>query len=311
MRHALLVIVSLLFSSQLALAQPSTQQQKLVANNAIGAAVQGASVALSADGNTAIVGGPGDNSNTGAAWVWTRSSDIWTQQSKLVGTGAIGPIGPAQGQSVALSADGNTAIVGGNVDNAGAGAAWVWTRNNGVWTQQQKLVANDAVGRAFQGFSVALSADGNTAIVGGPSDNTSGPNLSVGAAWVWTRSNGVWTQQTKLIANNTLLGPEQGFSVTLSADGNTAIVGGPLDAGGAPGGAWIYTRSSGVWMQTNTLFPFDPHGRPQHGFSVALSADGNTAIVGGPFDLSPRNSSAGAAWVYTRLSFPPWNRPSW
>ena len=72
MRHALLVIVSLLFSSQLALAQPSTQQQKLVANNAIGAAVQGASVGLSADGNTAIVGGPGDNSNTGAAWVFIK-----------------------------------------------------------------------------------------------------------------------------------------------------------------------------------------------------------------------------------------------
>jgi hypothetical protein len=56
-RHALLVIVSLLFSPQMALAQ-LTQQAKLVANNAVTAAAQGFSVALSSDGNTAIVGGP-------------------------------------------------------------------------------------------------------------------------------------------------------------------------------------------------------------------------------------------------------------
>jgi len=248
MRHALLVIVSLLFSSQLALAQPSTQQQKLVANNAIGAAVQGASVALSADGNTAIVGGPGDNSNTGAAWVWTRSSDIWTQQSKLVGTGAIGPIGPAQGQSVALSADGDTAIVGGNVDNAGAGAAWVWTRSSDIWTQQSKLVGTGAIGPIgpAQGQSVALSADGNTAIVGGNVDNA-----GAGAAWVWTRNNGVWTQQQKLVANDAVGRAFQGFSVALSADGNTAIVGGPSDNTSGPnlsvGAAWVWTRSNGVW----------------------------------------------------------------
>ena len=82
MRHALLVIVSLLFSSQLALAQPSTQQQKLVANNAIGAAVQGASVALSADGTTALAGGTGDKGGAGAAWVFVggaplRPARVW------------------------------------------------------------------------------------------------------------------------------------------------------------------------------------------------------------------------------------------
>jgi hypothetical protein len=86
------------------------------------------------------VGGYGDNSNTGAAWVYTRSGGVWTQQgSKLVGTGVIGSA--EQGRSVALSGDGNTAIVGGNVDNSLTGAAWVYTRSNGVWTQQgSKLV---------------------------------------------------------------------------------------------------------------------------------------------------------------------------
>jgi hypothetical protein len=86
-------------------------------------AQQGISVALSADGNTAIVGGPFDNSNAGAAWVFTRNGGMWTQQGdKLVGSGASGDAG--QGNSVALSC--NTAIVGGPLDNSSAGAAWAF-----------------------------------------------------------------------------------------------------------------------------------------------------------------------------------------
>src|SRR5208282_6465388 len=87
---------------------------------------QGYSVALSEDGNTAIWGGHSDNEDVGAAWVFTRSGTTWTQQgSKLVGTGATGQA--QQGYSVALSALGNAAIVGGPYDNSFAGAAWVFT----------------------------------------------------------------------------------------------------------------------------------------------------------------------------------------
>jgi len=131
--------------------------------------VQGNSVALSSDGNTALVGGNLDNGITGAAWVYIRDGNgVWTQQGgKLVGTGAAGSA--RQGSSVALSSDGNTAIVGGKEDNGDAGAAWVYIRNgNGVWTQQgAKLVGSGAVGPARQGVSVALAGDGNTALVGG------------------------------------------------------------------------------------------------------------------------------------------------
>jgi hypothetical protein len=125
----------------------------------------------------------------GAAWVYTRSGAVWTQQgSKLVGSGAVG-FGD-QGWSVALSADGNTAIVGGPDDNSSIGAAWVFTRSGGFWTQQSsKLVGTGAVisgAGVLQGYSVALSADGNTAIIGGPFDNAdvAGGN-TVGAAWVF------------------------------------------------------------------------------------------------------------------------------
>jgi hypothetical protein len=195
---------------------------KLVGTGAVGVANQGRSAALSADGNTALVGGHGDNSGAGAAWVYTRSNGVWAQQgNKLVGTGAVGVA--SQGRSAALSADGNTALVGGPSDNSGTGATWVFTRSNGVWTQQgNKLVGT---GAARQGSSVALSADGNTALVGGPFDN-----WSAGATWVFTRSNGVWTQQgNKLVGTGAVGAAEQGTSVALSADGNTALVGGPPD----------------------------------------------------------------------------------
>jgi len=113
---------------------------------------------------------------------------VWTQQgSKLVGTGAAGSA--QQGTSVALSSDGNTAIVGGPNDNGGAGAAWVYTRLGDVWTQQgSKMVGTGAAGSAQQGTSVALSSDGNTAIVGGPDDDSVSFNAHVGAAWVFVSS---------------------------------------------------------------------------------------------------------------------------
>jgi uncharacterized protein (TIGR03437 family) len=279
-----------------------TQQGgELAGTGAVGSADQGWSVALSADGNTAIVGGPSDSHDAGAAWVFTRSGGVWTQQgSKLVGIGSVGPY-VYQGWSVALSADGNTAIVGGfgdspNYQGVGIGAAWVFTRSGGVWTQQgSKLVGTGAVGSACQGLSVALSADGNTAIVGGDEDNN-----QAGAAWVFTRSGGVWTQQgSKLVGTGSVqgqYGAGQGYSVALSADGNTAIVGGAFDNAGA-GAAWVFTRSGGVWTQQGSkLVGTGSVGNAGQGRSVSLSADGNTAIVGALGD----NAGAEAAWVFTR-----------
>ena len=128
-----LISAAVLFSSQLALAQFSQQGPKMVGTDAVGMSEQSYSVALSRDGNTAIVGGDYDNGGIGATWVYTRSGSVWTQQgAKLVGTGAVGTA--KQGSSVSLSGDGNTAIVGAGGDNGGIGAAWVFTRSGTVWT---------------------------------------------------------------------------------------------------------------------------------------------------------------------------------
>ncbi len=270
-----------------------TQQGgKLVGNGTIGAAGQGITVALSADGKTAIVGGPYDRSSTGAAWIYGRDSDHWGQQgSKLVGRGAVGRA--RQGSSVALSGDGNTAIVGGAEDNAYTGAAWVYVRNGGVWTQQgDKLVGSGAVGHAGQGVAAALSEDGRTLIIGGAADNE-----GIGAAWIYVRSGAVWKQQgDKLVGSGSVGKAQQGDSVALSADGNTAIVGGPGDDSFA-GAAWIYSRSGGVWTQQGKkLVGIGAVGKAAQGHSVALSADGKTAMVGGPQD----NDYTGAAWIHNR-----------
>ena len=299
------------------------QQARLIGTGAVGGFWQTFSVALSADGNTAIAGGPGDNDHTGAAWVFTRSGGVWTQQgAKLVGTGAVGDA--QQGRSVALSGDGNTAIVGGPTDDGdkpgtvgSTGAVWIFTRSGGVWTQQgTKLVGTGAVGGAGQGWSIALSRDGNTAVAGGPYDNH-----HIGAAWVFTRSDGVWTQQgTKLVATGVVGVSEQGKSVALSANGNTAVLGAPSTDFStatltATGAARAFTRSGGVWTQqgsklvgtgavgaylgTSPTLSFGGitgAGGAQQGSSVALSGDGSTAVVGGPLD----NDFTGAAWVFIR-----------
>ena len=198
------------------------QGGKLTGGGAGGEAAFGADVALSADGNTALVGGPYDNGDAGAAWVFTRSGSTWTQEGlKLTGGGAVNP---AQfGWSVALSADGNTALVGGRLDNDGVGAAWVFTRSGSTWTQQgSKLTGAGASGFGLFGLDVALSADGNTAVIGGPEDNN-----GVGAMWVFTRSGSTWTQQGAKLTGSGMNGPAGfGASVAVSSNGNTALAGG-------------------------------------------------------------------------------------
>ena len=144
--NASVVLAALFFSSYLARAEFAQQGPKLVANDAIGAANQGWSVAISSDGNTAIVGGYADNSNIGAAWVFTRLGSTWSQQGpKLTGAGESGEGG--FGTSVALSADGNTALIGAPGDNFRKGAAWVFTRTGSTWTQQGgKLTGGGEIG---------------------------------------------------------------------------------------------------------------------------------------------------------------------
>jgi hypothetical protein len=183
--------------------------------------------------------------------------------------------------------------VGGWSDNSKTGTAWVFTRSGGIWTQQgKKLVGTDSVGSARQGMSVALSADGNTAIVGGPGDNPWDRSApfglgATGAAWVFTRSGGVWTQQNKLISTGVVA--RLGTSVALSADGNIAIVGGFAEDGGV---ALVFTRIGGQWAQDKKLVGTGAVGKSAP--SLALSADSSVIILGAS------NDNGGVGAVFTR-----------
>ena len=149
-------------------------------------------VALSSDGNTALVGNPAANSGDGAVSVFTRSGEEWTEQAKLT---AGADSGAFFGESVALSADGNTALIGGFRDNGFVGAAWVFTRSGATWTQQGAKLTGGESGTAYFGGSVALSSDGDTALIGAPRTGQGS-----GAAWVFVRSGEEWTNQAKFTA---------------------------------------------------------------------------------------------------------------
>jgi len=270
----------------------------------------GGAVALSSDGNTALIGGSLDGLGLGAAWIFTRSSGNWTQQAKLVGTGATGL--SQEGASVALSGDGNTAALGSTLDQNYLGAVWVFARSGTQWTQQAELDGNDASSEgANQGASIALSNDGSTLIEGGSADTATAPSGNTvieGAVWVFTRNNGVWTQQgPKLSAATGDNNSYQGTSVAISGDGNTLISGAP--GGVSPGGAYVFRRSGTTWSQSGGVLigtaAIDSGNGVAQGDSVALSADGSTAAVGGNGD----NGNVGAVWIFTTTGTSPPSQP--
>jgi predicted amidohydrolase len=285
-----------------------TQQQKLTASDLDTNDFFGFSASLSSDGNTAIVGAPQEdtspNTDNGAAYVFTRSGSVWTQQQKLLASDAASD--DLFGVSVALSLDGNTAIVGAQGESTSPytsnGAAYVFTRSGSTWTEQQKLVGSGSVNQSRFGVSVSLSSDGNTAIVGAYTESTS-PFLLNGAAYVFTRSGSTWTEQQKLTASDIEDTAQFGVSVSISANGNTAIIGANLEDTSPNlnnGAAYVFTRSGSTWTEQQKLLASDAASNDQFGFSVSLSSDGNTAIVGSPQeDTSPKTDN-GAAYVFTR-----------
>jgi uncharacterized protein (TIGR03437 family) len=220
------------------------------------------------------------------------------QGPKLLGTGVVGPRNGGQGSATAISADGNTIAFSGTADNNYTGAVWVFTRTNGVWSQQgAKLVCPDGFTELF-GISIGLSADGNDLIVG--------QNGQSNGAWVFTRTNGAWQFQQKLTASQGTVG--QGYSVAISGEGNTAILGDPNynlvtinGRSGTSGAAWVFVRNgSGVWSLQQSLVGSNMLSPAGQGGAVALSMDGNTAVLGGMWDNNPGGSSVGAAWIFTR-----------
>jgi hypothetical protein len=296
-RAAAVAFAILLSAASVASAQLSQQGSKLTPSGPVGSFLLfGQAVAVSADGNTAIVGSPEEGTGAGGARVFVRENGSWSQQGLRLfpndGVNQVGA-GPSFGNALALSADGNIAFIAGKRDNVSQGAVWVFTRTNGVWTQLgTKLTPNDGV--AFQQFgaSLAISPSGDTLLVGSDGGSV------VNAAWIFTRSGNAWIQQGSKLAPSTGASGSFGWSVALSSDGLTAIIGAPFHSGGLGGAAWVFVPIGGTWVQEGSvLTPNDASGETSlnFGYAVAMSADGNLAMVGGPWD-----DNAGAVWVFTR-----------
>lgn len=270
-------------------AQPIQPGQKLTGAGEIGAGKFGSGVALSTDGDTAVVGAPQNADGAGAAWVWTRSESSWGQQTELTAPEGAGD--GHFGRSVAVSASGTTALVGAPASRGYRGAAWVFTRSGSSWGQPAELTGGEAGRPGLFGRAVALSGDGNTAVIAAPLEDG-----GVGKVWVFTRSGSSWSEQAELTGGEGIGDSQFGCSVAVSDDGDTVIVGGRFDDGGV-GAAWVFTRSGSVWTQDGPkLTGTEEEGDGQFGYSVALSAEGETAMVGGPRD----DEGTGAAWVFTR-----------
>ena len=293
----------------------------------------GASVALSADGNTTAIAGPGENDSNGAVWVYTRSGSNWSEQTQLVadctsecanqGTGETSGL---FGASIGLSSDGNTLIAGAPYDETSEGAydegaAWVFTRSGSSWSEQAKLLAdctssctNEGSGESAYGdfgAAVALSGDGDTAVIGAPDDES-----GIGASWIFARSGSSWSEQSKLVADCTSSCANEGTgesdtgdfgnSVAVSEDGSTALIAGDYDSSGK-GAAWIFKSSGASWAEQTELVGdctsscanqgTGESGNGEFGSSTALSSDGDAAVIGARGD----EAAIGGAWVFDRL----------
>jgi hypothetical protein len=270
---------------------------KIAASDSAAGAGFGYAVALS--GETLLVGAynadAGENQDQGAAYVYVRNGAAWALQQKL--TAPDGGANDNFGWSVALN--GNTAVIGAIGYDAGAnsdqGAVYVFVRSGTTWTQQQKLTAGDGAAGAVFGWSVAVS--GETLLAGALSNN--GAQRNQGAAYAFTRSGTVWTQQQKLLAGDGAAGDAFGTAVALS--GETALIGAVDKDSGAQslqGAAYVFTRSGATWTQQQKLLASD--GGPNDNFGQSVALSGETVLVGAAGKTLSAKPAHGSAYVFTR-----------
>jgi len=243
-----------------------TPQTTLTASGKVAHDDFGNSVAIY--GDTAVVG----DDQMNAAYVFTRNGTTWTQQAKL--TLQDSTADEYFGGNVTLYGD--TAIITGGSSETGE-AAYVFTRSGTIWTQQAELIPSDDM--ADDQFGDALSLYGDTVIIG-----SLGHYDTNQAAYIFTRSGTIWTQQAKLTGSDSLAGDDFGDSVSLYGD--TAVVG--ADSLGA---AYIFTRSGTAWSQQDELIPSNGFAGDAFGCSVSIYED--TIVAGACYQ-------AGSAYIFTR-----------
>ena len=288
------------------------QQQKIQASDKQAGDYFGTSIAISGDGNTAIVGAYQEDAvvgsktfrAAGAAYIftWSETSSSWSEEK--IQASDKSPLDEF-GYSVAISSDGNTVIVGAVEYSGFSSAAYIftWSETSSSWSEQQKIQASDKQAYDYFGGSVSISGDGNTVIVGARYEDSKFWSES-GAAYIftWSETSSNWSEQQKIQASDNQQGDHFGYSVAISGDGNTAIVGARGEGG--TGAAYIFTWSGTSWDEQDIIHASDKQAGDGFGNSVSISEDGNTAIVGANYEDAVVGTNTitdtGAAYIFTR-----------
>ena len=289
-----------------------SQQDMLTAADGAADDGFGRAVSLSSDGNMALVGAPSGDSprgvNRGCAYVYVRTGANWSLRSKL--TASDGAANDSFGYTVSLSGDGNTALMGAYADftpYAFGGSAYVFVWDGTNWSQQAKLLSADGIDNDLFGNAVSLSGNGNTALVGAYSDDAA-VGMDAGSAYVFVRGGSTWSQQAKLVPSDAAAADNFGYAVSVSGDGNTALVGAYSDdtaAGFNAGSASVFVRSGTNWSQQAKLTAGDGAATDFFGCSVSVSGDGSTALVGAYKDDKTAGLDAGSAYLFA------WSGSNW
>jgi len=256
------------------------EESKLTAPDGAPADRFGASADI--DHDWAAVGAPGDDDNgagSGSVYVYSRTGSTWNFHSKLNST--IASTGERFGD--ALDLDLTTLVVGAPDNEPGSlnpGAAYVFVRSGGTWTEQVRLLPFD--GAPLDAFGAHVSISGNTVLVGAPRHNETGEGS--GKVYVFTRSGGIWTLEASFAGLDTNAG--DGFGTAVSLDGNRAVIGAPLDSDvlGQAGSAYVFSRSGTTWSQVAKLVDPAPGMGDQFGSAVHLQDSQNQLVVGVPLD---------------------------
>jgi hypothetical protein len=264
----------------------------------------GVSVALS--GATLLVGARGATAigvdSQGAAYAFMPEGS-GTRVVEIAGHSANDDY---FGASVALNNSGDTAVVGaykadvdGNVDQ---GALYVFRRVDGAWGIWTRLTADDGAAGDKLGWSVAISSDGNTILAGAHAATVNG-HAEQGAGYVFHYVSILGWSQDKLTVPLAQEGMFLGYSVALSDDGAAALLGSPKynsNPSTECGGVFSFVKAGGVWSFEDFFYPSAGEGGDYFGRAVALSADGNTAIVGASLDDVGGNADQGSAYILAR-----------
>ena len=160
------------------------------------------------------------------------------------------------------------------------------------------------------GVDVAISANGQVAVLGAP--NPIDGNPESGLVYIYAWENNEWTEKQQITSPAVLVQETDNFgrSVDVSADGVHIVIGaqtGDNGNGDLSGKVYIYKRLGDIWYLASALQSEDTHPNQQFGSSVAISDNANYIVVGAHKD-DEKGASAGAAYVFQTFNYFEWNQ---